>query len=185
MIFFIIIWAVWATSEIVINRLFRSSSYGKGSQDRGSVKFIWITLAIGNTLGILAANFSGFRISTNPFIQYAGLGLILAGMIFRFISILTLGRFFTVDVTIQRNHILKQDGFYRFIRHPSYLGMIISFIGFGFSLDNWISLFIITVPLTLAIIYRIKIEEKLLAEQFGSAYTDYMKKTYRLFPLIY
>jgi protein-S-isoprenylcysteine O-methyltransferase Ste14 len=118
-------------------------------------------------------------------LPYFGLILITAGMLFRFISVWSLGRFFTVDVTIRTNHKLKKDGVYRIIRHPSYAASILSFIGFGISLNNWLSLLIISVPVTFAMLYRIKIEEKMLLNQFGAAYADYMKRTKRLIPWIF
>jgi protein-S-isoprenylcysteine O-methyltransferase Ste14 len=185
MIVFIIIWSIWFISEILLNRFLRSGNYGKNNQDKGSIGIIWITTGIANSLGIIFAIFIKSSISRTAFIPYLGLSLIVFGMIFRFISIITLGKFFTVDVTIRHDHKLKKDGVYRFIRHPSYLGSILSFIGFGLSLNNWLSLLIISIPVTLAMIYRIKIEEKLLIEQFGIEYLDYMKITYRLIPLIY
>jgi protein-S-isoprenylcysteine O-methyltransferase Ste14 len=111
--------------------------------------------------------------------------IILAGMVFRFMAILSLGKMFTVDVTIRDNHLIKKDGLYKTLRHPSYTGMILSFIGFGISLNNWISLIIIIVLVVPAMLYRIKIEEKLLIDHFGSDYVEYAKKTYRLVPWIY
>jgi protein-S-isoprenylcysteine O-methyltransferase Ste14 len=185
MTIFIIIWSLWFISEILLNRFFRSSGYGKNKQDKGSVRIIWITIGLANSTGILSAIFLTSHIGEGLIIPYSGLCLILSGMVFRYISIISLGRFFTVDVTIQKDHELKKDGLYRFIRHPSYLGSILSFIGFGLSLNSWISLFIISIPVTLALIYRIKIEEELLIEQFGSVYIDYMNKTHKLIPRVY
>lgn len=185
MTIFIIIWALWFISEILLNRFLRSSSYGNNKQDKGSVRVIWLTIGFANTIGILAAVFLSFRICNSLIISQLGLCLILIGMGLRFILIITLGKFFTVDVTIQKGHELKKDGLYRFIRHPSYLGSILSFIGFGLSLNNWISLLIISIPVTIALIYRIKVEEKLLTEQFGSIYTDYLDKTHKLLPWVY
>ncbi|HZX63206.1 MAG TPA: isoprenylcysteine carboxylmethyltransferase family protein, partial [Bacteroidales bacterium] len=124
-------------------------------------------------------------ISNVLFIPYLGLILIILGMILRFISVWSLGRLFTVDITIRDNHKIKKDGVYRIIRHPSYSGSLLSFIGFGISLNNWISLIIISILLTIAMLYRIKIEERLLIDQFGFKYLDYTKRTYRLIPWIY
>jgi protein-S-isoprenylcysteine O-methyltransferase Ste14 len=153
--------------------------------DKGTIRIIWITIGIANSLGILSAIYILLPISRNLLIPYIGLFLIVSEMIFRFISILSLGRFFTVDVTIRNNHKIKKDGIYRLIRHPSYTGSILSFIGFGISLNNWISLLIICLPVIIAMLNRIKIEEKLLVDQFGIEYTNYMKKTFRLVPWIY
>jgi len=106
-------------------------------------------------------------------------------MAIRFISIWTLGKYFTVDVTIRDDHKLKKDGFYKIIRHPSYSGSLVSFIGFGISLNNWISLTTVVILIMISFIYRIRIEEKVLIDQFGKEYLDYKKNTYRLIPWIY
>jgi len=182
---FVIIWSIWFISEILLNRLFRSGNKDKKNLDKGTIRIIWITIGIVNSVGILSAIFIKFPISSNLLIPYLGLFLITIGMIFRFISILALGKFFTVDVTIRTNHKIKKDGLYRLIRHPSYTGSILSFIGFGISLNNWISLLIISLPVIFAMLHRIKIEEKLLVDKFGIEYVNYMKKTYRLLPWIY
>jgi len=116
---------------------------------------------------------------------YLGLLLILSGMIIRIIAIRTLGKFFTVDLGIDNDHRLINKGLYKYIRHPSYTGSLLSFLGLGLSLNNWISLLVIFVPVLVAFIYRINIEEKLLLAQIGPEYSDYKKQTKRLFPLIY
>ena len=182
---FIIIWSIWFISELLVNRLLRSGKNDKKSQDKGSIRIIWIMIGLANSLGIFFSIFSKNHISNLIIVPYLGLFLILVGMTLRFISIWSLGRLFTVDVTIRDNHTIKRDGVYRFIRHPSYLGSIVSFIGFGISLNNWVSLLIISVLVTSAMIYRITIEEKLLKQQFDSEYSEYMKKSRRLIPWIY
>ncbi len=182
---FIIVWVVWFLSEVLLNRLLRSGSDDKKGKDSGTIHAIWITIGLANTIGILSAIFIHLPISHSIIIPYTGLGITVFGMIFRFYAIVSLGRFFTVDVTIRSNHQLKTTGIYKIIRHPSYLGSIISFIGFGLSLNNIISLIIIPVLITYAMIRRINTEEKVLAEQFGQEYTEYRKKSFRLFPGIY
>ncbi len=185
MIIFIIIWSLWFISEVILNRLFRSGSNDKKNQDRGSLRIIWVTIGIVNSLGIMSAILLKFPISSNLLIPYLGLFIITSGMILRFISVVSLGRFFTVDVTIRNNHKIKKDGVYRLVRHPSYTGSLISFIGLGISLNNWISLIIISLPIVFVMIHRIKIEERILTGQFGAEYIDYMKKSYRLIPWVY
>jgi protein-S-isoprenylcysteine O-methyltransferase Ste14 len=182
---FIIIWSIWFLSEILLNRLFRSGGNDKKDQDRGTMRVIWITIGIANSIGIIIALFVNLPISSHEILPYIGLLILTFGILFRFYSIVSLGRLFTVDVTIRNNHKVKQDGIYRFIRHPSYLGLLLSFLGFGISLNNWISLLIIIIMVTVAILNRIRIEERLLLEQFGLEYSEYMKKSYRLIPWIY
>ncbi len=138
------IWAAWLLSELLLNRLLRSGGTDKKDRDQGSLRIIWLTIGVANTIGVLSAFYLKAPVSNSPLINGIGLSIIVLGMIIRFLSILTLGRFFTVDVTIRKDHKLKTDG-----------------------------------------IYGINIEEKLLMKQFGSEYSDYMKKNYRLIPWIY
>ncbi|MFH0756344.1 MAG: isoprenylcysteine carboxylmethyltransferase family protein [Bacteroidota bacterium] len=152
----------------------RSGKRDKKRQDKGSISIIWTLIPIAVTGTIILSNKTETVISSHSIVHYIGLGVILMGMVFRFISIFSLGRFFTVDVTIRENHELKKDGIYKIIRHPSYSGSLLSFVGFGISLNNWLSLIAITSLVTIAFLYRIRIEERLLAEQFGSDYLDRM-----------
>ncbi len=185
MTIFSIIWIIWCTSEVLLNRLIRSGAGDKKNQDKGSLALIWIMVALGITSGIMLVWFPKFAMSNEQMIPYIGLIIIVAGIILRFFSIWTLGKYFTVDVTIRDNHQIKKDGLYKIVRHPSYSGSLLSFIGFGVSLNNWLSLFAIVVFITTAFLYRIKIEEKALINHFGTDYLNYKKETYRLIPWVY
>jgi protein-S-isoprenylcysteine O-methyltransferase Ste14 len=136
-------------------------------------------------LSVFIATYFRAPIFRNTWYEYLGLIIIGVGIIIRFIAIYSLGRFFTVDVTIRQNRQLKKDGLYKIVRHPSYSGSIISFIGFGLSLNNWISLFVVTIAIFTAFMKRIRVEESVLQNQFGEEYTKYAKKTYRLIPWVY
>ncbi|HUX53462.1 MAG TPA: isoprenylcysteine carboxylmethyltransferase family protein [Williamwhitmania sp.] len=185
MAIFITVWAAWFASEVLLNSLMRSGKKDKKGQDKGSISLIWITIALANTLGVMFYILNKFPISSTPVVQYIGLGLIVAGMAFRFYAIWSLGKLFTVNVTIRENHKIKMDGIYKTVRHPSYSGAILTFIGFGLSLNSWASLITIGVLVIAAFLYRIHIEERMLLSQFGEDYHTYMLKTYRLVPWIY
>lgn len=185
MIIFWIVWIIWFTSEILLNRLMRSGSGDKKDQDKGSVIFIWIMIALAISSGIIIAANIRLPVSNLQILPYIGLVIVIFGMILRFISVWTLGRLFTVDVTIRENHKIKKNGVYKIIRHPSYSGSLLSFVGFGISLNNWLSLITVTILITVAFLYRINIEEKILIDQFGDDYLDYKKNTYCLIPWIY
>ena len=137
------------------------------------------------TLGILSAIYWTAPIINTNFLLYLGSALIVAGMIIRFIAIRTLGKFFTVNLALHADHSLIKTGLYKYIRHPSYTGSLLSFAGFGLSLNNWLSLFIIIIPILVTFINRINIEEGILLKQFGPAYEEYKKETKRLIPMIY
>jgi len=107
------------------------------------------------------------------------------GVVFRGYAILYLGRFFTPNVTIVEQHRLIQGGPYRFIRHPTYAGTLLAFLGIALSLGNAASLIIIVVPIVAVLWWRMRIEEAALKEAFGDQYRVYMQRTKRLVPFIY
>jgi protein-S-isoprenylcysteine O-methyltransferase Ste14 len=180
-----IIWIIWCASEILLIRLIRSGSADKRDQDKGSLIFIWILITLAICSGVIVSKLIRIPICAQLLIPYIGLCIVVTGMLLRFYSIRTLGKLFTVDVTIREKHEIKKDGLYKIIRHPSYSGSLLSFVGFGISLNNWLSLIAILILILTAFLYRIKIEEKALIDHFGNDYLDYMKKTYRLIPWIY
>jgi protein-S-isoprenylcysteine O-methyltransferase Ste14 len=185
MITFYIIWSLWFISEITLNLALRRESADKKDRDKNTIAIIWRILGISNTLAILSAIFIKVPISQISIFPYLGVMIIALGMVIRIIAIITLGKFFTVNVAIRDNHRVIQSGLYKYIRHPAYLGAIMSFVGFGVSLNNWISLAIISIFVSGVMIYRLRIEEKVLIEQFGEEYKEYMKRTFRLIPWIY
>ncbi len=182
---FYIIYGIWLTSEILINRFLRSKKTDKQNADKGSLYLIWALIFIGNSSAIFISNWYILPLSKVSYTGYIGLALICVSIILRLVIISTLGIFFTVDVTIKQDHKLKKDGYYKYVRHPSYSASLLSFIGFGISLNNWISLVVVIVLVVTAFLIRIRIEEKTLIGHFGSEYLDYMEKTKRLIPFIF
>ncbi|MCX8161309.1 MAG: isoprenylcysteine carboxylmethyltransferase family protein [Candidatus Saccharicenans sp.] len=109
--------------------------------------------------------------------QIAGTFVLLAGVAIRFLSVLTLGKHFARDLGVHREKELVTSGLYRWIRHPSYTGEIISFLGVGLVFQHFpASLFITLFPVA-AFVYRAIVEEKMLLEEFGSEYEEYRKRT--------
>ncbi len=185
MYIFIITWVCWFLSEIFLNRLFRSKIDKSKDMDKNSLRFIWITIALSISIGVfIAFNIAAPIIRVNYF-GYFGLLVIVSGVVIRFVAVYILGKFFTVDLAIDNNHKLVKKGSYKYIRHPSYTGSLLSFLGLGLSLNNWLSLAVIFIPVLISFIYRINVEEKLLLQQKDLEYKDYKNQTKRLIPFIY
>jgi len=182
---FVITYGIWFLSEILINRLLGSKKSDKQDVDKGSLYIIWTIIFICIFTAVVVSNTYYSPLLKDPGIKYVGILLIYTGIILRLAIIKTLGQFFTVDVTIKQNHRLKKDGFYKHLRHPSYSASLLSFIGFGISLNNLISLAIVFILILTAFIIRIKVEEKTLIEHFGSEYLAYKKTTKGIIPFIY
>ena len=100
-------------------------------------------------------------------------------------AIRVLARHFTSRVTILQDHALVRDGLYRVVRHPSYLGEILILIGLGALMANAVSFVAAPLFTTVALLRRIRLEERALAERFGQAYEDDRRATWRLLPLIW
>jgi len=111
--------------------------------------------------------------------------LFAAGLSLRWIAILSLKRAFTVKVTILKDHQLKSDGVYTWVRHPSYTGMYIYALGLGLALHSVLSIGILLWGVWFTTHKRIPVEEAVLEGHFGEAYRAYKAKTWKLFPLIY
>jgi protein-S-isoprenylcysteine O-methyltransferase Ste14 len=180
-----IAWLALLLTEIFLNRLLRSKSTDKQNEDKNSISIIWVTIIIVIPLAVLISKTVNLPIYSNSSVQYVGVIIIFIGIILRLFAVVMLGQFFTVDVTIRQNHKLKKDGLYKYLRHPSYFASLISFIGMGWTFNNWLSLLLLVVAILIVFINRIKIEEKLLIQYFGSEYTEYKKHTNGLIPFIY
>ena len=105
-----------------------------------------------------------------------------AGVFVRQWAILTLGKFFTVDVRVHSDQQVIDRGPYRFVRHPAYSGLIIFFIGVGLALSNWASLIVLAVVPTVGLLVRIRSEERALVTGLGEDYRRYATGRRRLFP---
>jgi protein-S-isoprenylcysteine O-methyltransferase Ste14 len=88
-------------------------------------------------------------------------------------------------VEVNRGQKVVQKGPYRYIRHPSYSGIILFCLGYGLVAKNWLSLAIAVLLPTASLLYRIKIEEAALAKGIGPDYEAYQKKTKKLLPGIW
>lgn len=185
MILFIVVYVSWFTSEVFLSVFRRSSEVVKHKADKGTLALIWTIVILANFLSYMVSRWVPWEISENENIRHVGLICIVAGVILRFLIVNSLGKFFTVNVVITEDHKLKTNGFYRHLRHPSYAASLLSFAGYGISLNNWISLILVTTCVATAFLIRIRTEEETLIKHFGNEYLEYQKRTKRLIPFVY
>jgi len=176
--------AAWFLSEIYYKQKFKSESKDQ-KKDKSTLNILWVVIIPSVFVAVTVSKLTSFHIRNQYWILYLGEFLIVIGIVFRWIIIKSLGKFFTVDVSIKENHQIKKQGFYRLVRHPSYSFALLTFLGLGLFLNNWLSLFIAFVPVFFAFSYRIKVEEQALIQQFGNEYLEYKQKTKKLIPFIY
>ena len=162
----------------------RLLSFNK-SNDKGSLRLLYILITIGYILSFLIGSTRTGRIYHWDMFFIMGILLIAAGLFIRIKAILTLNKYFTYVVSKIDDHKLIETGLYKRIRHPGYLGQIIIFIGISCALSNWLSIALMFIPVMIGYLYRIKVEEKFMEDQMGEVYINYQKRTNKLIPLIF
>ncbi len=182
---FLALCALWFASELLIDR--RRSIDAASRRDAGTLRLLHATIALSVAAGVTLAvlGIGRFPPALQPWLPWTGLGLMAAGLLLRAWAIRVLARQFTVDVSVRPDHELVRRGPYRLLRHPSYTGALATFLGFALALGGWASLLVVIVPVTLAFLRRIRIEESVLAEAFPQAYPAYARETWRLVPFVW
>ena len=178
---------LWLGSEALIGvvSIIRSGvPHGRG-QDRWSRPTLIFFLLLAIYLGLLASRrVPGAAITQGRGLVFAlGIALALAGIALRWYAVLSLGRFFTTRVMTRAGQTVVQRGPYRFVRHPSYSGALLTVLGVLLCATNWLSLacFVLAIP---GFAYRIQVEEQALQAALGEPYRDYMRRTKRLVPFV-
>jgi len=178
------LFAVWALVEMVTYIRLRSRSPA-GKRDCGSrvvlVAGYWLAILAGFAfaLGVPSATIDWHRHVE----FYVGVAMLLGGLLLRQYAIVTLGRLHTLDVTTRAGQPVVEFGPYRWVRHPSYAGAMLTAGGILLCSTNWFSLacYLLIVG---AYAYRIWVEERALAEDLGEPYRAYMRRTKRLIPYL-
>ncbi|MCP2335082.1 methyltransferase family protein [Actinomadura rupiterrae] len=111
--------------------------------------------------------------------------IVLAGLAFRFWAIFTLGKFFRSSVHVQEGHQVISDGPYRALRHPSYTGLMVIFIGAGLSFGNAAAMAVFLAGTAIALAVRIRVEERVLSDELGDAYREFARTRARLVPHVW
>lgn len=162
--------------------------FRKGRQDVGRQRWIlpglmlvalflvWF-LPYADRRGVLAFTGAGG-------LRWLGVGLYAAGALIVLAALKTLGKQYSGYVTLQDDHQLVQRGIYGVIRHPIYLRALLVSVGLPLVFRSWL-----VVPLmalvSVFVAWRIRQEEKLLAEHFGAEFESYRRRTWRLIPYLY
>jgi protein-S-isoprenylcysteine O-methyltransferase Ste14 len=172
----------FALSEVSIR--LRSARHQEGSRvDGGSIVAVVAALAVGVLVAVWVAGAVPATAIPGGWAPFAvGLVLMWLGIALRQWAVWTLGRFFTVVVRVTDEQTVVDRGPYAWVRHPSYTGLLLTLLGLGLALGNWLSVLALVVVPTIGLVVRIRVEERALLTALGEPYRAYAEHRRRLLP---
>jgi protein-S-isoprenylcysteine O-methyltransferase Ste14 len=175
--------ACWAIFEIGL--LVRDVVRGAGGErrDRGTRALLSVSFGVSVVLSwTLPTRLPGLDLGAQRALAVAGLVAIWAGLVLRVWAVVTLGRFFRTFISVDEGQSVVSRGPYRWVRHPSYAGILMIVFGFGVGSGNALALAVSVVLPGAAIIRRVAVEESELVRGLGEPYRAYQRRTRRLVP---
>jgi len=177
----------WACAVLMVMAVPSGGGCSTGvKEDRGNR---WV-LAAFSVLALLGAFFSaytdriGFWTLGGDPTRWTGVALCFAGGVLRLLPVFVLKNRFSGLVAIQPDHKLETHGMYGLIRNPSYLGLLITAVGWALAFRSIVGM-LLALGQIVPLVARMHAEERLLREHFGAEYDAYVAKTWRLLPGIY
>lgn len=179
------VYALWLATEVWILQRDRAPATGV-SRDAGSRSLLICAIVGGVALAFM---FARVRWAATPWSRAeavpVGAALMLAGIVFRLWAVRTLGEHFRTRVTLLDAHRLVRSGPYARIRHPAYTGALVTCVGLGVSLANWLSLLAMIVAPLAGLAWRVRVEERALGERFGADWRGYRANSWAMLPLVW
>jgi protein-S-isoprenylcysteine O-methyltransferase Ste14 len=177
----------WVTLVLMLIAIPSGGSMNKGEQeDKGNR---WVLGAF-TVIAMLLTYFSaytdriGFWTIDGDTMRWVGVWVCLAGGVLRLLPVYVLKNRFSGLVAIQHGHTLETRGIYGVIRNPSYLGLLLTSLGWALAFRSGVGV-VLAASFLVPLVARMHSEEKLLREHFGAEYDAYFKRTWRLVPGIY
>jgi protein-S-isoprenylcysteine O-methyltransferase len=84
---------------------------------------------------------------------------------------------------VNLEHPVARDGPYRWVRHPGYLGSLLTLNGVALASGNLVTLLASLAATSAAYAYRIKVEDEMLLTSLGRAYAEYRAEVRALLPI--
>jgi protein-S-isoprenylcysteine O-methyltransferase Ste14 len=128
--------------------------------------------------------FSFAEISRPDWLGFTGFAILIFGNWMLWKAHKDLGRHWSSTVQIKSEQALVTQGIYQVLRHPIYTAHILWGLAQALMLPNWLAGWMSLPLIILVFVLRIPNEERMMVEQFGDEYRNYMENTGGLFPKI-
>ena len=100
-------------------------------------------------------------------------------------AVTALGKEWSVTARLVEGHKLVKRGPYRFVRHPIYTSMFGMMLATGLAISHWIALVPAMAIFFVGTVIRVRSEERLLREEFGSEFEAYARRVAAMLPGVY
>ena len=127
-----------------------------------------------------AFSFAEYPLRTGPLV--AGVMCLVIGLWLFYRSHADLGTNWSVTLEVRERHQLITQGVYRLIRHPMYSALILYSVGQAFVIPNWVAGLSNVIAFAVLFMFRVRAEERMMADGFGEEYAAYAARTKRLIP---
>jgi protein-S-isoprenylcysteine O-methyltransferase Ste14 len=173
----------WAALEVVLVLRDALRRKARFRSDRGTRFVVGLCVAVPIVVGsALHRWLPALDTPVSAVFAVVGLVVLWTGLVVRVWAVLTLGRSFSTFVQAETDQAVVSHGPYRWVRHPSYTGLLLIALGFGLGARNWLALLICAVVPMLGMLPRMAVEESELVRVLGDRYRDYRRTTRRLIP---
>jgi protein-S-isoprenylcysteine O-methyltransferase Ste14 len=173
--------ACWAVLEVALR--LREAVQGKGRRSRDRATRVLIAISLGAAIATaIAARSVAPSLRIPGGLQVVGVVVMWLGLATRVWAVAALGSAFRTTVEVDPDQAVVTTGPYRWIRHPSYAGLLLLVAGFGLAVGNGLSTAACLVLPLPAVAWRIHVEEAELSHVLGDAYRAYQATTSRLIP---
>jgi protein-S-isoprenylcysteine O-methyltransferase Ste14 len=175
------------TAALLLLSVFSSGGMSAGEKEDRSNRWV---LGAFTAIAVLMAYFSaltdrlGVWTLDGDRMRWTGVAICAAGGLLRIVPVFVLRNRFSGLVAIQPGHTLETRGIYGLIRNPSYLGMLVTSLGWVLAFRSAVGV-LLALSLLVPLVARMRAEERLLRAHFGAEYDAYVARTWRLVPGIY
>lgn len=180
-----VLWGLWLLYWIVTALSVKETRQHESAASRFSHV---VPLIVGGVLvgspGLLGGVLEQRIWPATPAWHLLTIALVAIGLGFSVLARAWLGRNWSARVTLKRDHELIRSGPYAYVRHPIYTGLLVALLGTALAVGNWRALAGFAV-LVIAIIRKLTIEERFMADAFGDAYARYRAEVKALVPFVW
>jgi protein-S-isoprenylcysteine O-methyltransferase Ste14 len=179
---------IFLVTERTIRQGAEALDTARGQADAGSSVSIFVAYGLSITAVVLAPFFNARgigQIALPDWVAWLGVALMAVGIALRIWANRVLGAYYTRTLRIQSGQRVVREGPYRLIRHPGYAGALLMWLGAILATRNWVTLVVVGVSVISVYLYRIAIEERMLASALGGDYQTYIADTKRVIPWVW